>query len=80
MLLTVTVSPRLKEMGKALILHYIWNVNDYMNFLITEFFPTPGALPDPGTAPTSLMAPAGGFFTTAPPGKPVYIQAWMNTG
>ena len=54
MLLTVSVSPRLKEMGKALILHHIWNVNDYMNFLITEFFPTPGALPDQGLHPRLL--------------------------
>jgi len=79
-LLTVSASPKLKEMGKALILHHIWNVNDYMNFLITEFFPTPRALPDPGIAPMSLVSPVGGFFTTASPGKPVYIQAWMNTG
>ena len=30
-------------------------------------FPAPGALPDPGIAPTSLMSPAlaGGFFTTS---------------
>ena len=80
MLLTVSVSPKLKEMGKALILHHILNVNDYMNFLITEFFPTPRALPDPEITPMSLVSPVGGFFTTASPGKPVYIQAWMNTG
>ena len=31
-----------------------------------------GGLPDPGTEPASLEYPAlaGGFFTTAPPGKP----------
>ena len=35
-------------------------------------FPSPGYLPDPGIKPTSLESPAlaGGFFTTAPPGKP----------
>ena len=32
-------------------------------------FPTPGALPDPGIEPASLvfLALAGGFFTSAPP-------------
>ena len=36
-------------------------------------FPTPGDLPDPGTEPLSLASPAlaGGFFTTASPGKPI---------
>ena len=35
-------------------------------------FPTQGDLPNPGTKPTSPASPAmaGGFFTTAPPGKP----------
>ena len=35
-------------------------------------FPIPGDLPDPGIEPVSLASPAlaGGFFTTAPPGKP----------
>ena len=35
-------------------------------------FPTPGGLPNPGIEPASLVSPilAGGFFTTAPPGKP----------
>ena len=34
-------------------------------------FPTPGARPDPGIKPVSLVSPAlaGGFFTTVPPGK-----------
>ena len=34
-------------------------------------FPSPGDLPDPGIEPASLVSPAlaGGFFTTAPPGK-----------
>ena len=32
-------------------------------------FPTPGDLPDPGIKPIP-PALAGGFFTTAPPGKP----------
>ena len=38
-------------------------------------FPTPGDLHDPGIKPTSLVSPAvaGGFFTTMPPGKPVFI-------
>ena len=33
-------------------------------------FPIPGALPDPGIRP-AFPALAGGFFTTAPPGKPL---------
>ena len=35
-------------------------------------FPSPGDLPNPGIELTSLafIALAGGFFTTAPPGKP----------
>ena len=35
-------------------------------------FPTPGDLPDPGV---KLGCPslAGGFFTTEPPGKPLYL-------
>ena len=40
-------------------------------------FPTPGYLPDPGIAPSSLAssALAGRFFTAVPPGKPLN-QAW----
>ena len=34
--------------------------------------PPPGDLPDPGIEPASLAAPAGGFFTPEPPGKPKY--------
>ena len=39
-------------------------------------FPSPGDLPDPGTELRSLVshALAGGFFTTAPPGK--HPQIW----
>ena len=38
-------------------------------------FPSPGNLPDPGIEPRSLASPAlaGGFFTTAPPGKPEFL-------
>ena len=34
-----------------------------------------GCIPDPGVEPTSLasLALVGGFFTTVPPGKPIYI-------
>ena len=37
-------------------------------------FPSPGDLPDPGIQLASPGCPAlaGGFFTTAPPGKPLY--------
>ena len=35
-------------------------------------FPSPGDLPDPEIKPSS-PALAGGFFTTEPPGKPLYI-------
>ena len=43
-------------------------------------FPTPGALPDPGIETASLAFPAraGGFFTTAPPGKPHFIYSSMH--
>ena len=35
-------------------------------------FPTPGALPDPGTEPVlASLALSGRFFTTAPPGNPM---------
>ena len=34
-------------------------------------FPPPGDLPNPGIEPASVVS-AGGFFTTAPPGKPLY--------
>ena len=36
-------------------------------------FPPPGDLPDPGVKPVSFLspAPAGRFFTTGPPGKPI---------
>jgi len=39
-------------------------------------FPTPGDLPNPGVEPSTLTSPAlaGRFFTTAPPGKPKYID------
>ena len=42
-------------------------------------FSPPKDLPDPGTEPMSLASPAlvGGFFTTAPPGKP-WIQCSVN--
>ena len=38
-------------------------------------FPSPGYLPDPGVEPVSPASPAlaGGFFTTEPPGKPIYV-------
>ena len=41
-------------------------------------FPSPGDLPDPGIEPMSLTCPAlaGGFFTTEPPGRPLW--RWKN--
>ena len=36
-------------------------------------FPTPGDLPDPELGSLVSPALAGGFFTTAPPGKPSTI-------
>ena len=38
-------------------------------------FPTPGDLSDPGIELMSLAYPSltGGFFTTLPPGKPIYV-------
>ena len=44
-------------------------------------FPLQGDLPNPGIEPTSLVSPtlAGGFFTTAPPGKPrVQSLGWKD--
>ena len=39
-------------------------------------FPTPGGLPDPGIEPDSpaSLVLSGRFFTTEPPGEPVYIN------
>ena len=39
-------------------------------------FPPPGDLPDPGIEPVALASPAlaGGFFTTAPPGKSPFVM------
>ena len=49
-----------------------------MGFLRQEYwsglpFPSPGDLPNPGIEPVSLASSmlAGGFFTTAPLGKPL---------
>ena len=41
---------------------------------------SPGDLPNPGIEPASLAPPAlaGGFFTTAPPGKPLHLS-WLLT-
>ena len=59
-----------------------------VEFLRQEFwsglpFPTPGFLPDAGIKPVSLASPslAGGFFTTAPLGKPqlLYSLPQMQT-
>ena len=38
-------------------------------------FHTPGDLSNPGIEPMSLAYPSliGGFFTTSPPGKPIYV-------
>ena len=54
-------------------------------------FPPPGHLPHPGTKPASPVAPAlaGGFFITAPPGKPLCLcmsfilverKMWKDSG
>ena len=39
-------------------------------------FPPPGVCPDPGTEFASPASPAlaGRFFTTEPPGKPMYME------
>ena len=43
--------------------------------------PTSGDLPNPGIKPTSLASPvwAGGFSTTAPPGKPLQYSWIIST-
>ena len=46
-------------------------------------FPSPGALPDPGIEPTSLVSPAlvGRFFTINPPAKSMlYISRETEGG
>ena len=50
----------------------------FMEFSMQEYrtglpSPSPGGLPDPGIKRESLVSPAltGGFFPTAPPGKPI---------
>ena len=62
-------------------LSHVWLFATHQALLSVEFpgqeywsglpFLTPGGLPDPGIEPVSLASPAlaGGFFTTAPPGK-----------
>ena len=43
-------------------------------------FSTPGDLPDPEIKTKCLASPAlaGGFFSTAPPGKPcIYLTEWI---
>ena len=43
-------------------------------------FPTPGDLPRPGIQPKSLVSPtlADRFFTTAPLGKPKYMDTLLK--
>ena len=45
-------------------------------------FPIPGDLPNPGIAPMSLASPAlaGGSFTTARPGKPLWDHYLSSLG
>ena len=61
-----------------------WNVTHQvplsMEFSRKEYwsvqpFSTPEDIPDTGIEPMSLVSPAlaGGFFTTAPPGKPHFF-------
>jgi len=49
--------------------HAIFQARNWSELL----FPPPGDLLNPGIKPMSLVAPAlaGGFFTTALPGKPL---------
>ena len=66
----------------------LWNVDCHaplsMGFSKQEYWselpcPPPGDLPGPGIEPTSLvsLAQAGGFFTTAPPGKPIRVTGTL---
>ena len=43
-------------------------------------FPTPGDLPDPWIELKTPASPAlaGGFFTTVPPKKPLYIYTYIH--
>ena len=56
----------------------------FMEFSRREYwsmlpFPTPGGFPDPRIDPTPLVSPAlaDGFFTAAPPGKPLHTYEGM---
>ena len=42
-------------------------------------FPSPGNLPNPDIEPETPSSPAllGGFFTTEPPGNPLYIDIYL---
>ena len=44
-------------------------------------FPSPGDLPDPRIKPTSPVSPAleSGFFTTEPPGKPIWDSSKLKS-
>ena len=44
-------------------------------------FVSPRDLPEPGIEPASPMTPAlaTGFFTTEPPGKPIYVSIFLQT-
>ena len=43
-------------------------------------FPPPGDFPNPGIEPLMSPALAGGFFTTKPPGKPIFREKAMPKG
>ena len=62
------VTPRIVACQFPLSVGFSWP--EYCSGLL---FPSPGDLPEPGT---KLMSPytAGGFSTTEPPGKPIYIR------
>ena len=51
--------------------------------VLERLFPIPGRLPDPGIEPASPESPAlaGGFFTSAPPGKtsPIEFEIIFNS-
>ena len=80
MLSCSVVSDSLRPHGlKHARLHCPWDVlrQEYKRELP---FPTPGDLPDPWIELKTPASPAlaGGFFTTVPPRKPLYIYTYIH--
>ena len=69
----VCVCARVCSLSHVWLFTTVWNIA-CQGFSKQEYWsgvplPPPGDLPNPGIEPISLASPAGGFFTTAPPGE-----------